>query len=237
MKIWKTIIVDDEPLARLELKRLLEPYKQIEIAGEADSVTYASQQIEKFQPDLVFLDINLGTQSGFDLLERTDKNFLTIFVTAYDEFAIRAFEINALDYLLKPVHPERLKNAILRLGNPFKEDLKVKLNPDDKILLNIQNRSRFISVKSISYIEANGDYTIVKTVCDFKGIVHLTIKKWLERLPDSLFIQIHRSYLVNIGAIHEIIKNQAVVMNNSETFLPVSRNFQKQLKAKYRIDN
>ncbi len=241
MKIWKAIIVDDEPLARLELKRILEPFKQIIIVGEAESVISANQQIEQLQPDLVFLDINLGTQSGFDLLEITDKNFQTIFVTAYDEFAIRAFEINALDYLLKPVHPERLKNAILRLGSPFKEEHKVLLNPTDKILVGNQNRSRFISVKSISYIEANGDYTNVITSDGFKGIAHLAIKRWMERLPENLFIQIHRSYIVNINRIVEIIKNSngnlKVVIANYGQQLPISRNYQKSIKEKYRIDN
>lgn len=241
MKTWKAIIVDDELLARLELRKLLDPFRQIIIVGEADSVKTASLQAEKLQPDLVFLDINLGTQTGFDLLEVTDSHFHTIFVTAYDEFAIRAFEINALDYLLKPVHPERLKKAISRLGSPFKEKPKVKLNPTDKILVNNQKRSKFISVKSISYVEANGDYTNVNTSEGFKGIAHMTIKKWLERLPDSLFIQIHRSYIVNINRINEIVKDQSgnlkVIVDNQKRRFPISRNFQKQIKEKYRIDN
>ena len=241
MKTWRAMIVDDEPLASLELSRLLKPYKQIIIVGQADSVHTAHQLIQQLQPDLVFLDINLGTQTGFDLIELTDSHFQTIFVTAYDEFAIRAFEINAIDYLLKPVHPERLKKAIDRLGNPFGENVKVKLNPDDKILLSNRKRSKFISVQSISYIKANGDYTNVNTSDGFKGVAHLSIKKWLERLSDASFIQTHRSYIANINQINEIVKTQAgsleIIIRNPERSIPVSRSYQKQIMAKYRIDN
>lgn len=240
MKIWKAILVDDEPLARIELRRLLEDYRQIAIVGEAESVPSARQQIEALKPDLLFLDINLGSQSGFDLLETTDACFQTIFVTAYDKFAIRAFEINALDYLLKPVHPERLKKAILRLGSPFKEEPDIPLKASDKILISSPKRSRFISVNSINYIEANGDYTNICTTDRFRGVAHLTLKKWLERLPESVFIQIHRSYIVNLNRIAEIVKRPPghlrVIMANQEEELPISRNHQKQIKARYKID-
>ena len=241
MKIWRAIIVDDEPLARLELKRLLGSYNQILIIDEASSVPSAKKSIELHQPDLLFLDINLGTQSGFDLLEIIEHNFQTIFVTAYDKYAIRAFENNALDYLLKPVHPERLKESISRLGNPFKNEIKFNLEPYDKLLVSNHAYSKFISVSSIMYIEAKGDYTCINVIDEYKGIVHQTIKKWTERLPENMFIQVHRSFIVNINLVQQIKKNKTgnfeIILNHSNTIIPISRNHLKKIKSKFRIDS
>ena len=105
----KAIIVDDERLARVNLKKLLEPHPEIEIVGEAGSCQGAVDMINMFNPQLIFLDIQLSGETGFDLLEMIDSSIKIIFVTAYDEYAIRAFEVNAIDYLLKPINPERLK--------------------------------------------------------------------------------------------------------------------------------
>ncbi len=240
MKTWRAIIIDDEPLARLEIKRLLAVHSQINIVGEADSVPTAKASIEKLQPDLLFLDIDLGTQSGFDLLECTERNFQIIFVTAYDKFAIRAFKINALDYLLKPVHPERLNESINRLGNPFKSESKFELGPFDKILIGNHGCSKFISVNSITYIVAFGDYTRIFIADELKGLVHHTIKKWMERLPENMFAQVHRSFIININQVEEIKKTDnthfKVSLKQTKSMIPVSRKYLKQLKTKFRID-
>ena len=167
MKIWNTIIVDDEPYIRQELRTMLSEYDFIKILGESGDVKDAKELINSLKPELVFLDIDLGAYTGFDLLEQVETNFQTIFVTAYNEFAIRAFEVNALDYLLKPVNPDRLKETIKRLGNPYKEEKKVLLEPFDKILINQHSKSRFITVDSISYIEARGDYSKICTKITF----------------------------------------------------------------------
>lgn len=239
MKQWQAIIIDDEPLARMELNRLLKPFDHISIVGEADSVNSAKITIEKLSPDLVFLDIDLGTQTGFDLLELLPRNFHLIFVTAFDEYAIRAFKVNALDYLLKPVHPARLKETIARLGNPYTQEVDFILKPFDKILLSNINCSKLIPVDSISFIEAKGDYTKVNTISGFSGIVHQTIKKWLERLPDKLFVQIHRSYIANTSHIKELQKKNKdsleILFNYSPMKVPVSRNYSKLLKSKFEI--
>lgn len=240
MKTWRAIIVDDEPLARLEIIRLLGSYPQIIIVDEADSVQTAKNLIELLQPDLLFLDINLGTQSGFDLLEITERNFQIIFITAYDKYAIRAFEINALDYLLKPVHPERLRESIARLGHPLRNELKIKLEPFDKILVNNQSCSKFVTISSINYIEAKGDYTKINTHNSGTGIVHQTIKKWIELLPRNMFLQIHRSYIVNINNILEIKKRNnssyQVMLSNINKQIPLSRTFFEKIKEHFRID-
>ena len=239
MKTWKTIIIDDEPLARLELRKLLGAFHQISVVGEADSVTSAKRKIESLLPDLIFLDIDLGTRTGFDLLESVDHSFKTIFVTAYDKYAIRAFEVNALDYLLKPVHPERLKESIARLENPVKEDTGIKLHPSDKILINCYNQSRFVSVDTICCIEAKGDYTRICTDQDIKGMVHQTVTKWITLLPVNLFLRVHRSYIVNIDHIQRLEKRhtgsfRAVLVNNMQ--VPVSRNYLKDIKSKFSVD-
>ena len=240
MKAWKALIVDDEPLARKEIMRLLEPYDYISVIAEAASVDSAREAIHTLSPDLVFLDIDLGSQSGFDLLELTQRTFQTIFVTAYDQFAIRAFEINALDYLLKPVHPDRLKESIARLGNPMKKELKYKLEPFDKLLLSKHRGSRFISIEAINYIEARGDYTWICARNGASGLVHHTLKKWVERLPPDMFLQVHRSFIVNVNHIEEIERQSSeshvVRLKHEDALIPVSRSCLRKLKEAFRVD-
>jgi len=240
MKIWKAVIVDDEPLARMEMMRLLRDFENIHIVGEADSVPSARQVIESLSPDLVFLDIDLGNHLGFELLETPERKFHTIFVTAYDQYAIRAFEINALDYLLKPVHPERLKESISRLGSPSKKSLKFKLEPFDKLLLNSHHGSKFVRVDSITYIEARGDYSFINTHRGVHGLVHHTLKLWMERLPERMFFQVHRSYIVNVNRIREIKRQaserHAVSLEGEIKLIPVSRSCLRKLKDNFRVD-
>lgn len=239
MKTWKTIIVDDEPFARLELKRMLIEYPQIKIVGEADSVPSAKKIIQKKFTDLVLLDIDLGPQSGFDLLESLVSDFRVIFVTAYDEFAIRAFQVNALDYLLKPVHPKRLQEAISRLGNPYGKETKFELELHDKILINCLGCSRFITVSSIAFIKTMGDYTQINTIDGLSGVVHHTLKKWLTRLPENVFNQVHRSFLVNLNYVQELRKKNKdsfeISLKYSIQKIPVSRHFTQELKRRFEV--
>ena len=238
LKTLKTIIVDDEPLARQELRRLLNPYHHIVISGEAGNAEDAANLIREINPDLVFLDIDLGMKSGFDLLESLDIDFEVVFVTAYDAHAIRAFEINALDYLLKPVHPKRLENAIERIGQSNSLQNKKMVGAADKIMVRRNLRQIFVSVDKISIIEANGDYTKIYVDDEYTGMVHQTLKSWEEMLPPELFQRIHRSYIVNIAAIEQIIKTASgsheIHFNNFH--LPVSRRYLKNIRAKFRID-
>lgn len=238
MKIWKALIVDDEPLARLELRRMLQEHSHIDVGGEADSVPAAMDAIIKLSPDILFLDIDLGDQTGFDLLEKVARNFRIIFVTAYDEFAIRAFQVNALDYLLKPIHPERLKEALNRLGNPYRSETGFRLEPFDKILVSHQSYSRLISVSSISYIEACGDYSCIYTRDGFRGSLHHTIKRWMERLPEKMFIQCHRSHIVNTDRIKRLDKKGRerfeILLDQPEATLPVSKGFSRKIVESYR---
>lgn len=198
MKRWKTLIIDDEPLARLELRNLLSKYPQIEIIGDAEDVPQARNMIVKLDPDLLFLDIDLGRQTGFDLLEQLPSTFRTIFITAYDSFALRAFEVNALDYLVKPVHPERLENCICRLGSPYQSKTAEILNEHDNVLVSLGTGSKFMQIKAITCIQSVGDYTRLYSIEGYSGLVHHTLKRWRLRLPEQIFIQAHRSYIINI---------------------------------------
>jgi len=239
MKIWKAIIVDDEPLARLELRRMLSEYDSINIIDDAGSVLEAKEKIEHYNPDLIFLDIDLGSHSGFDLLEYFAPSFQVIFVTAYDEYALRAFEVNALDYLQKPVHSDRLKESLKRLGSPYKEESKARLKPYDKLLLRQHKSSKFISVDSISYIEAQGDYSRICTKENIKGIMHHTMKRWTDRLPENIFYQVHRSYIVNINHIEALVKvdktKYEIQLKFSSTIIPVSKNFSRIIKNQFSV--
>lgn len=239
MKTLNSIIIDDEPLARVELRRLLSKYNHISVIGEADSVPSAINLINVTVPDLVFLDIDLGKQTGFDLLERVPHNFHVIFVTAFDDFAIRAFNVNALDYLLKPVNPARLDETIYRINSSQNIKQEYSLNMDDKILINKTRCSKLIDVSSILFIEACGDYTIINTITGTSGIVHHSIKKWLDKLPEKVFIQCHRSYIINLNQLVEFRKsnkeNMEVIFENTPLTVPVSRRFSQKIKTHFTL--
>jgi two-component system LytT family response regulator len=234
----KAIIVDDERLARVNLRKLLEPYPEIEIVGEASSCQSTVEMINMFNPQLIFLDIQLSGETGFDLLEMIDNTIKIIFVTAYDEYAIRAFEVNAIDYLLKPVNPERLKAAIDKVIIKEKEQ---KLEPrnyeySDSIYVRLNNyASRFIKISSITFIEPVGNYSKIATIEGKHCLVLKTLKQWQEELPDNNFVRIHRSSIVNIEHVDHIEKNpdsgHLAFLKNKPEPLEVSRRYAKKLKS------
>jgi two-component system LytT family response regulator len=234
----KAIIVDDERLARVNLKKLLEPHPKIEIVGEASSCQGAVDMINMFNPQLIFLDIQLSGETGFDLLEIIDNSIKIIFVTAYDEYAIRAFEVNAIDYLLKPVNPERLKVSIDRLINREIAQKSEEKNYEysDSIYVRLNNySSRFIKISSITFIEPVGNYSKIVTIEGKHCLVLKTLKQWQEELPDNNFVRIHRSSIVNIEHVDHIEKksntqHRAFLKNIAEP-LEVSRRYAKKLKA------
>lgn len=237
MKTWRAIIVDDEFLARVELAGQLKVFPQVEIIGEAANLEKAYELISSLSPDLVFLDIDLGVNSGFDLLERIDTGFRVIFVTAHNDFAIRAFEVNALDYLLKPVWPDRLGNCIKKLGDPYSGKLPEKLDFHDQILVKVRSGSRFIKVTEITCIEACSDYTKIYSSRKFCGLVHHTMKRWLERLPASGFVRVHKSYIINTAHIISIVEtgdsNKSARLIYPEMQIPVSRRYGSKLNLAF----
>jgi two-component system LytT family response regulator len=234
----KAIIVDDERLARVNLRKLLEPHTEIQIVGETSSCSGAIDLINFHRPQLIFLDIQLSGETGFDLLELIDNSIKVVFVTAYDEYAMRAFEVNAIDYLLKPVSPERLKLSIERVMKRESKQESTRKNYEysDSIYVRLNNyASRFIKISSISFIEPVGNYSRIVTSEGKHCLVLKTLKQWQEELPDNNFVRIHRSSIVNIEHIDRIEKksntqHRAYLKNVSEP-LEVSRRYAKKLKA------
>src|ERR1044072_1644247 len=180
---FKTLIVDDERLARKELRSMLTEHPQIDICGEAENVGQAIELIHQEKPEVIFLDIQMPGETGFNLLEKIAADFKTIFVTAFDAYAIRAFEVNALDYLLKPINPDRLARAIERLSSKDAPLLPAtrKLEYEDRLFIDIGERSVFLKVKAIVCIAAAGDYSEVFTADSQKSLVLKPLKEWEER--------------------------------------------------------
>lgn len=202
---YKAIIVDDERLARRELRSLLADFEEISVSGEAENLSEAVSLIENEKPNIVFLDIQLSGENGFDLLEKIEKNFKLIFVTAFDEFAIRAFEINALDYLLKPVNPERLAKAIERIFD--EKELSSEFRPleyDDRLFVDSGEKSCFLLISDISHICASGDYTEIFSTTSHKFLLEKPLREWEMRLPEKHFTRIHRSTIINLNRIEKI---------------------------------
>ena len=234
----KAIIVDDERLARVNLRKLLKPHPQIEIVGETSSCQGAIDMINLFNPQLIFLDIQLSGETGFDLMEMIDSSIKIIFVTAYDEYAMRAFEVNAIDYLLKPVNPDRLKVAIDRVINKEKtqKNLAKSYEYSDSIYVRLNNyASRFIKISSITFIEPVGNYSKIVTSEGKQCLVLKTLKQWQEELPNDNFVRVHRSSIVNIEHVDHIEKKPdtghiAFLKNRSEP-IEVSRRYAKKLKS------
>lgn len=232
------IIVDDERLARVSLKKLLEPHREIEVTGEANSIERALELINLDKPHLIFLDIQLSGETGFDLLELIDNSIKIVFVTAYDEYAIRAFEVNAVDYLLKPVNPERLKISIERVLSSEKTQKNEAKSYEysDSIYVKLNNyASRFIKISSITFIEPVGNYSRIVTIEGKHCLVLKTLKQWQEELPDNNFVRIHRSSIVNIEHVERIEKksnspHRAYLKNFPEP-LEVSRRYAQKLKS------
>ena len=238
-KTYSALIVDDERLARKELISMLQEFKNIEIIGEADSVSSAAKTVSELNPDVIFLDIQMPGGSGFELLDRIDIRSKVIFVTAFDEFAIRAFEVNALDYLLKPVNPERLKAALERLEMDEETSVKElkKLKYDDVLFILLNTQYKFIKVKDIISIKSAGDYTEIISAGGKNGITLKTMKEWNSRLPEQSFCRIHRSTIVNIEYIDRIeewfnYSFRLYIKGVKDPFI-VSRRYAAKIKEKY----
>lgn len=203
---FNAIIVDDERLARKELISMLKDFPEINIIGEAQSVESTLTLIKDTKPDVIFLDIQMPGNSGFTLLDKISQNIKIVFVTAFDEYAIRAFEVNAVDYLLKPLNPARLKSTIdrLHLESANKQIFSRKLDYKDSIFLLINSHMKFIKISSIQIINASGDYTEIFTSDPIKGLTSKSMKEWETRLPEKHFVRIHRSNIINLNYITNI---------------------------------
>lgn len=198
------LIVDDERLARRELAYLLKEHPEIEVVGEAGSISEACLALERLQPELLFLDIQMPGENAFELFDRTRVSARVVFVTAHDQFALRAFEVNALDYLMKPVNPARLRHAIDRFlgrGEPRPALCPGRIGYDDSVFVTIDQAPRFVQVSSIACILAEGDYTRLISTTGPIGLVLKPMKEWEQLLPERHFVRIQRSAIINCSHV------------------------------------
>ncbi|MFN2422924.1 MAG: LytR/AlgR family response regulator transcription factor [Cryomorphaceae bacterium] len=209
----RTLIIDDERLARKELGRMLEAHPQLEIIGECTNADEAEKMIAEERPDLIFLDIQMPGRTGFELLESLEYVPRVIFVTAYDEYAIKAFEVNALDYLLKPVEDKRLAEAVNKVAEdqsdldagkePADEGSDHLLAPTDQIFLKDGDKCWFVMLKDVRMFESEGNY--VRVYFDkFKPLILKSLNNLEKRLDDRDFFRINRKFIVNLKEIAHI---------------------------------
>lgn len=201
----KALIIDDERLARKELSGLLEKHDGIQVVGEAANAEEAELRIAELKPDLLFLDINMPGRDGFQLLETLEQVPYVIFVTAYDEHALRAFEVNALDYLMKPIDPNRLEAAISKLPKAKDGELPDRevLGLEDQIFLKDGDKCWFVALKDIRLFESEGNYVRVK-FNDQKPLVLRSLNKLEEKLDPHVFFRANRKHIVNLRYVEKI---------------------------------
>jgi two-component system LytT family response regulator len=204
----KVILIDDERLARSELKRLLQEFSDVEIIGEAANANEGIEKIESLNPDLIFLDIQMPGKSGFDMLLELEKAPHVIFVTAYDEYAIKAFEVNALDYLMKPVEPKRLADAILKVKQKDEEELlsynnRGILHEHDQVFVKDGERCWFVKLSDVRLFESVGNYAKVFFGTN-KPLILKSLNALEERLDEKVFFRANRKHIINLRMIEKI---------------------------------
>ena len=205
----KALLIDDERLARVELKRLLTPFKEIDIIGEAVNADDAISKINDLSPDLIFLDIQMPGKNGFEMLEELDSVPTVIFTTAYDEFALKAFEYSALDYLLKPIEPKRLEEAIKKVLSSNKQESKKEtvssntLKEDDQVFVKDGDKCWFVRLSTVKLFESEGNY--VRLYFDEnKPLILKTLNYLDERLDNKTFFRANRKHIINLKWVDNI---------------------------------
>lgn len=217
----RAVVIEDERVQRRELVAMLRD-RGVEVTGQAGTVAEAVFLLDSDPPDVVFLDIRLGGESGFDVLERVTVPCEVVFVTAYDAYAIRAFEVNAIDYLLKPVREERLSATLEKLkagrdGNrpggrvpksqglvPGSEGDSDRLTAEDRLFVRGGDRWRFVPIRRIVAIEAVGDFTRIRLDDETSFLLSRSMRDWETRLPQPMFARIHRSTIVNLECVDRV---------------------------------
>ncbi|MGZ5189604.1 MAG: LytR/AlgR family response regulator transcription factor [Flavisolibacter sp.] len=209
----KAIIIDDERLARIELRKLLQEFPEIEVVDEASNAEEGVLKIENHNPDLIFLDIQMPGKTGFDMLSELDHAPQVIFTTAYDEYALKAFEVNALDYLLKPVEPRRLADAVEKLrrsnnGGSIDKmhnhiDPNSILGENDQVFVKDGERCWFVKLAEVRLFESVGNYAKVFFGSN-KPLILKSLNALEERLDEKVFFRANRKHIVNLRMIDKI---------------------------------
>lgn len=204
----KTIIIDDERPARAELKKLLQDFAEIDIIGEAQNSKEAMEKITELEPDLIFLDIQMPGKNGFELLQELERTPKVIFTTAYDEYALKAFEVNALDYLLKPVEGKRLSEAINKLkqniaAQKAQKEEKNLLTDQDQFFVKDGDKCWFVKLADVRLFESVGNYAKVY-FDNYKPLILKSLNSLEERLDERYFFRVNRKHIVNLKWVEKI---------------------------------
>ena len=208
----RAIIIDDERLARNELKKLLSEYDEIDVIAEASNADDAIVLINEQQPDLIFLDIQMPAKTGFDLLSELNRSPLVVFTTAHDEYALRAFEVNALDYLLKPIDPKRLSDAVQKIMNVeeredseegIREENRGILRDNDQVFVKDGEKCWFVRLSDIRLFESVGNYARVFFGAN-RPLILKSLNSLEERLDTKTFFRANRKHIVNLRMIEKV---------------------------------
>jgi two-component system LytT family response regulator len=206
----KAVIIDDERLARIELKKLLADFPEIEVIAEATNANEGLEKIGTLDPELVFLDIQMPGKTGFDMLAELDHAPHVIFTTAYDEYALKAFEVNALDYLLKPIEPRRLADAIHKMQLQEEKEMqgpvnfnRSVLNETDQVFVKDGERCWFVKLTDIRLFESVGNYAKVYFSTN-KPLILKSLNALEERLDEKIFFRANRKHIVNLRMIEKV---------------------------------
>src|SRR5436190_8546822 len=206
----KAIIIDDERLARNELKKLLLDFPDVEVIDEAANAAEGIEKIDALNPDLIFLDIQMPGKTGFAMLQELDKAPHVIFTTAYDEYALKAFEVNALDYLMKPIEPKRLADAIQKLQQAEEKELAAQhafnrgmLTENDQVFVKDGERCWFVKLSDVRLFESVGNYAKVFFAGN-KPLILKSLNALEERLDEKTFFRANRKHIVNLRMIDKI---------------------------------
>jgi two-component system LytT family response regulator len=206
----RAIIIDDERLARNELKKLLLEFPDVEVIDEAANAAEGIEKIDALSPDLIFLDIQMPGKTGFDMLTELDKAPHVIFTTAYDEYALKAFEVNALDYLMKPIDPKRLADAIQKLQQAEEKELAANqafnrgmLTENDQVFVKDGERCWFVKLSEVRLFESVGNYAKVFFAGN-KPLILKSLNALEERLDEKIFFRANRKHIVNMRMIEKI---------------------------------
>ncbi len=243
----RVILVDDEELARRRLRKLLGKYDEVKIVDEARNGEEAIEKIETIRPDVIFLDIQMPGLDGFDVVRRLTVKPFIVFATAYDEYALKAFEENSVDYLLKPIEQKRLDAAMEKLRRLF-DASKLKLSENVERLLShlsysslarlqvkVGDKILLVDIDDVVYFEAKEKYTFLHTM-DHEHIIDFTLAELEAKLDTASFIRIHRSIIINVNYIRELVKwfggkYKVRLKDKSGTELVVSRGYVDQIRS------
>ncbi len=210
MKKFKTIVIDDERLAREELKSMLYEFSEIEIIAEAQNGEEGIEKIKELKPDLIFLDISMPGMTGFEMLKKLEDIPEVIFVTAYDEFALEAFKVNALDYVLKPIDPERLIEAIdkLKSKDDFESEETLsrkdkKLTTEDRVFIKDGEKCYFVKLSDVRMLESDGNYVKVH-FGKSRPLILRSLNSFEKRLDNEYFFRANRKFIINLSWIEKV---------------------------------